>query len=230
MSSLTEQLIAETYAPYLYQDVRGPAGPPPTRASFEVSATASVPAVLLDAARSEAMAAGFGAGWAQGMREATAQMAEDVRRSREQQQERDADRRAALSGAVRAVDRAAAALEARAVPAAEEIEQTLLSLGIALAEALLQRELELSGTVARDALTRVLRLAPAGEPVLVRLSPADHAALLAEDEQPAVATRQLTLEADPTLSPGDAVAICGVTEIDGRLDTAIARLKAVLAP
>jgi flagellar assembly protein FliH len=231
-SSLTETLaesVTGSYLPYHYVDVRGPAQADPIRASFEVSATCSVPPMLLDAAKAEATAAGFAAGWAQGMREASTQMAEDIRLARLREQKHHTSRRTALRSAIAAMDQAVAALEGSAVPAAEQLEQTLLTLGTTLAESLLQRELDRSGTLAQDALARVLRLAPAGEAIQVRLCPADYEVLLADDELPELANRKIELIADPTLSPGDALATSGVTDIDARLSAGMERIKAVLS-
>jgi flagellar assembly protein FliH len=217
--------------PYTYAEVRGPradrAVSVPT--TFEVSATASVPAALLDAARAEATAAGFASGWAQGVREATASMDRDVQESARQAQALTAERRAAVHSALTALDRSADALVSNATETVEQIEDTVLSLAIELAEALLQRELRLSETVARDALARALHFAPAEAPITVRLSPRDHATLN-ENRDPAVAgARQITLVADPSLPNGDAIAICGVTRVDARLSEGLTRVKAVLA-
>jgi flagellar assembly protein FliH len=217
--------------PYIYADVRAPAiaAAPAERASFEVSATASVPSALLASARTEAIAAGFAAGWAQGMNEASTAMANDVRTSAARAAALDSDRRSALAIALAALDRAAAGLEAQAVPAAADIEENLLSIATALAEALLQRELTLSGTAARDAMARVLRLAPTGERIVVQLAPVDHATLTADGALDFAGDRSIVLVADPSLSSGDAVAQCGVTQIDARLSSAMERVRAVLA-
>ena len=42
------------------------------------------------------------------------------------------------------------------------------------------------------------------------------------------ATRSVTLIADPSLQPGDAIARCGATEIDARIVAGIARVREVL--
>ena len=65
-----------------------------------------------------------------------------------------------------------------------------------LAETLLQRELELTGVAARDALARALRLVPDEEPVTVRLAPDDHDILVADEVALAAGTRTVHLIAD----------------------------------
>jgi flagellar biosynthesis/type III secretory pathway protein FliH len=64
--------------------------------------------------------------------------------------------------------------------------------------------------------------------VTVYLSPADHETLTAHPpvDYPG---RTITLEADPALVSGDAVAVSGVTRVDARLSEAIARVRAVLS-
>jgi flagellar assembly protein FliH len=184
---------------------------------------------LLDLARAEATASGYSAGWAQGVREAREQMAADVAASKERTRRFDAERDEAMQKALHALDRAAADLEVRAIPSAEQCEDVLLSFAGELAEALLQRELRGEGA-GPDALARVLALAPINEPITVRLSPADHAAVTNDATSPHLnSQREIALEIDPLLQPGDAVAICGATVIDGRLREGLARVRAVLA-
>ena len=134
-----------------------------------------------------------------------------------------------MHAALAAIDSAAAALAAASTETAEELEDTVLDLAVELAQALLQREIRLSGTTARDALTRALRQVDSDAPVTVRLSVSDHAVLMADAEPYASGQRLITIEPDPSLSPGDAVALCGVTRVDARLMAGLERVKAVLA-
>ncbi len=222
---------ARVGTPYAFADLRAASTPsaPPEHATFELSTTASVPGALLSAARAEAAAAGYASGWAQGMREAQASTAADVRESQALAQRLNAERVERMRTAFIALDQAAAGLALSSSAADDELEDTILSLGIDLAEALLQRELRLSGSVAREALARVLRFTPDDASVTVQLSVADYETLTAEGAPVTPGRRMITFEADESLAPGDAIAVCGVTRVDGRLAEGVARARAVLA-
>lgn len=228
---VAEAFVAEP-APRVHIEAAGSASHPATahqQPVFEATGPAAVPAALLDLARAEATAAGYSAGWAQGVREAREQMAADVAAAQERTRRFDAERDEAMQKALHALDRAAADLEVRAIPSAEQCEDVLLAFAGELAEALLQRELR-NDTAGPDALARVLALAPVNEPITVRLSPADHAAVTSDATSPHLnSQREIALEIDPQLQPGDAVAICAATVIDGRLREGLARVRAVLA-
>jgi flagellar assembly protein FliH len=179
----------------------------------------------------EAQAAGYAAGWAQGQREAfAAAEAEQARREAQAQAEAEAQA-AAVMQALDALAAAAVSLEHRTVPVATELEDAVVRAAFALTETLLGRELAVAEEPGRDAIGRVLALAPAGRPVTVRLHPNDHATL--SGGQSGVITldiegRTVTLVPDPALRSGDAVAECDASMIDARLDTALARVREVL--
>ncbi|MFI5953586.1 FliH/SctL family protein [Cryptosporangium sp. NPDC051539] len=185
----------------------------------------------LTAAKEAAKAAGFAAGWADGKRVAkreaeAARAAADAETRRFQQA-----RQAALQHALQTVAAAAAGLESRAVPAAAEIEDELVSAAFVLAEAVLGRELALADSPGRDAVARALELVPVGRPVLVRINHADYAALTAEadHEGPLVIDgRTVTLEADASLASGDAIAESDATVVDARLSAALLRVGEAL--
>lgn len=202
-----------------------PSSPEPIRL-FEVGTSASVPAELLDRARSAAHAEGYAAGWATGMHAAASRASAEAERVRAENDRAIAEHRARLARSIQALDDAAAALERRAVPAIAEIESLILSSAFAIAEAMVGNVVADAEVRAPAALSRVLALAPAGEPVTVRLSPADHALLAAD--APATGARDVVLVADPELRDGDAVATCGVTEIDARISGGLARVATAL--
>jgi flagellar assembly protein FliH len=184
---------------------------------------------LAAAVRAEAQAAGYATGWAQGRREADIVAQADRDQLLAAAHELTAQHQAAASAALRALAAAGAGLERRALPLAADLEDAVVRTAFALAEAILGRELAVAANPGRDALARVLALASAGRPVVVRLNPADHA-LLCEDGTVAheIDGRTVTLVADGSLASGDAVATCDATEIDARLDTALARVKEAL--
>jgi flagellar assembly protein FliH len=182
--------------------------------------------------RTEAQAAGYAAGWAQGRHEADIAARAERDQLLAAAQQLAAEHAAAAGRALEALVSAAGGLERRALPLAAELEDAVVRTAFALVEAILGRELAVAASPGRDALARVLALAPSGRPVVVRLNPADHA-MLTDDGAPAAVAhefggRAVTLVADPSLRSGDAVADCDATEIDGRLDTALTRAKEVL--
>ena len=115
------------------------------------------------------------------------------------------------------------------MPTAEQFEDLILSAALAIAEALVGHVLHDDESRSRGVLAHALSLVPEREDVQIRLHPADHAALVADAAGAArAATRSVTLIADPSLQPGDAVARCGATEIDARIAAGIARVREVL--
>jgi flagellar assembly protein FliH len=198
---------------------------------FEVASSA-VPDDLLAEARKAAQAAGYAAGWASGIQAARVVAEAEAHAARVETERAAAERRMRLQQAFTALDHAAAALELRAVPHAEVLEDLVVTSALSIAEALVGHALDDTPVRARDALMRVLSLSPAGEPVQVRMSPADYATLHGSEADslvPQAIARSVELIEDATLQPGDAVATCGATEIDGRIGSGIARIREVLA-
>jgi flagellar assembly protein FliH len=174
-----------------------------------------------------AQAAGYAAGWAAGGRAAAEQMAAQRARADAEAQQMLAAYAARLDAAVAALERAAADLERRAAQPAAEAEEVIATVAYAVAEAVIGRELATASDPAGDAVRRALALAPQGCDVTVRLAPEDAAAL--EGVELGSAARQVTVVPDPSLRSGDAVAECGATTFDARIDAALARIKEVLA-
>jgi flagellar assembly protein FliH len=118
---------------------------------------------------------------------------------------------------------AAAELERRTVPVADELSESVLAAALVLAQAVLGRELAIATDGGADALRRALDLAPRHRPVTVRLSPQDLATLGVHDSTVEIGGRAVTLVPDATLAAGDAVAVCDATEVDARLGAALDR-------
>lgn len=177
-------------------------------------------------AREQARVEGYAAGWSEGRREAQARMQAEL--DAHHQQVEDERRRHAvhLEAALRALSTAARALEVRSAPAADEVTEAACHLAFALCEQLLGRELELAAEPGLDAIRRAISLAPQGRAVVVRLNPADLAALGAAPTE--LDDRPLHLVADPTLRSGDAVAECDASVIDARLGEALERVRGIL--
>jgi flagellar assembly protein FliH len=207
-----------------------PASPAAGLAFFEVASGAAVPDELLASARATARAQGWSTGWAEGMRAAAARAEGELARQRAEHAALIAEQHAEVQRAVAALRDAAAELERRALPTVDEMETLLLRSAFAVAETLVGHALLDDETRAPAALARALALAPVGEPVTVRLSPTDHARLIAAGAADPERGRSVTLIADAALEPGDAVATTGATEIDARIRTGIARVREVLAP
>ena len=205
------------------------------RLAFDFASDAGVPDQLVEQARAEARAVGYAQGWAHGLRDAAESQAAEraaadaeraaVRNRQEQQ----------VGSALQALEAATADLRQRTMRVTDDIEDQILAAAVELAEALLGRELRDPEVAAPAALARVLRLAPATEPVTVWLNPADHETLTAPHGTALVGSvegatgRALTLETDPELQPGDARARCGSTTIDARLSAGVARLREYLS-
>jgi flagellar assembly protein FliH len=207
-----------------------PAAPSPAGnlSLFEVAAAAAVPDDLLADARAAARAEGYSAGWAAGMRAAGERAAAEAAERQADHDRLLAEARDELRRAVGALDAAAAALEQRVLPTTAELETLLLESAFGVAEALVGAALRDDATRAPAALARVLALAPEGEPLTVRLHPADHALLTADADLLGTVGRTVTLVADPALAPGDALASAGATEIDARIRDGVARVREVL--
>ena len=203
--------------------------------AFDFASDAGVPDQLVEQARAEARAVGYAQGWAHGLRDAAESQAAEravadaeraALRNRQEQQ---------VSSALQGLQAAAADLRQRTMSITDDIEDQILAAAVKLAEALLGRELRDPEVAAPAALARVLRLAPANEPVTVWLNPIDHTTLTAPNGTALIGSvegatgRGLTFETDPELQPGDARARCGSTTIDARLSAGVARLREYLS-
>ncbi len=171
---------------------------------------------------SSAQARGYGAGYAEGLRRAAAE-------HRAAEHRRDTELRESLAAAdattrrsAAAVAAAAAALRALTMPVIEDAEHALVEGALELAEAILQREVADGHVSAADTLRRVLASLPHDELATVRLNPVD-AATVAVDGEPS-----LTVVADESIAPGDAVAVLRDGWLDARIGAAVERAKTVL--
>lgn len=203
----------------------------PEQLNFTMDTSSAIPARLLTQARADAASIGYAQGWAHGLTDAHRSKAADLAAARAEQRQHVAERTARLGSALSALAQGAAQLETMAVPTCEQIEDTILAVAVELAEALLGRELALPDAAGPAALARIMALAPAGEPVTVRLNPTDAATLDADGGAELRATisgtagRALRLHADTDLQSGDAIARCGATTIDARLSAGLQRLR-----
>jgi flagellar assembly protein FliH len=180
---------------------------------------------LQTSGESDGFTRGHAAGYAAGLRKAEVE-ANLLRAHLEAQKAaalKEGQRR--LAAAVALLEAAATALRARTAPVLAEADDALTAAGLALAEAVLGRELSDATMGAKAALGRAFSVADSEAIVAVRLHPADLALLTAER----ATTTQVTLVADPSLTRGDAVAEYPDGELDARIGTALARARAALA-
>jgi flagellar assembly protein FliH len=197
----------------------------------EFQLTGGVPVEYLEAAQRQARAVGYAQGWTQGLREAAASQAVVAEQARIEQDAAARRHAAQVDSAIQAVLRAAEQVRQTVVEVTDQLSDRMLAAAVELAAVLLGQQLADPEVAASAALRRVLDELPAGQPVTIRLSPQDYATLtgpvgaelIAAVE--ANAASRISLESDPTLSPGDALARSAATSIDARLTAALARLR-----
>lgn len=180
---------------------------------------------LVDAAGGAARAQGYAMGWAEGRRAALARAEAD---RAERARVHDTEHAGAVAEVVSTADallRAADRLHAESRAHLDALAGAAVDLALRLAEAVLDRELQVATDPGRDALRRALAALPEPGPVTVRLHPDDLAALGPDAVQDRVAVR-----ADATLARGDAVAETGTCTVDATIAGALARAREVLLP
>ncbi len=177
---------------------------------------------LADRTRAAAEAQGYAVGWAQGKREAEAgerlAAVERDARLRSEESRRHAEHTAAVTG----LREAAAALRDATTEVCTHVEETASELACALTAEILG--LTVAAVTPADVVRRVLALVPNGPLATVRLSPA-----VCRDAAAADLPDSVTLRADPTLGPADAVVELEDHVLDLRVDQALARVREVLS-
>jgi flagellar assembly protein FliH len=155
--------------------------------------------------------AGYEAGFASGMAQATFSASEAENR-----------RSAEVTRAVSALMEAAVALRLRQSEDLAVIEDELTAAAFEIATVVLDRELTVAASPGADAIARALALAPDGDTV-VRLNPAD-VETLGDIE----CSRELTVVPDPSVESGGCIAEVGACRIDAQLSTALDRVRKAL--
>nr|WP_297423432.1 FliH/SctL family protein [uncultured Actinotalea sp.] len=180
-------------------------------------------------AAERARSAGFAAGFAAGARAAAEETAALRTRLAAEHLAAEGARQDAVGGALGVLERAVAAAAGRTAPVVDDARRTLLEAALALAEAVLQRELTPGPAGARALLDRALAV-PADLGVhTIRLHPADLAhvrAVLASGERSL--PDGVALVADPRLRPGDAVSEHPTGYLDAQISTALDRARRAL--
>lgn len=125
-----------------------------------------------------------------------------------------------------AIDSLLNQLEQRSSELSDRMATEAVDLALQIAEAVLGRELAVASDPGADAIARCLEIAPSTGDLVARLHPDDATRL---GEVLGLADRQLTVVADPSLQPGDAVVTINDSTIDARLAEALRRVGEVLA-
>jgi flagellar assembly protein FliH len=170
-------------------------------------------------------------GWERGLlqgQEAARQEAAARDRARSQQADAETARRdndwAQLLAAVQA---GVAEFDARDVPIFRDVDHTVATMAVHLAEALVGRHLEVGELPALDAVQRALALAPRHSEAIVRLHPDD--ARRVPDLSDALPGGAVRVVADPSIEVGGCIVEAGNRTIDAQLGPALQRLREVLA-
>jgi flagellar assembly protein FliH len=198
---------------------------PANRPSFRLG---DVYAEELARLREHARREGYAVGHAEGVQAAGAVVAEAERAAEARLAEVQARWERRLVSATAALGAAVTQLEEAALPVAEDVRDSVVSIVMTLVEDLLCRELAIADSPALDAVRRALTLCPADAPTVVRLHPDD----LAELPEEALAELPATVRVvgDLSVERAGAVAETGPSRVDAQLGTALERVRAVLAP
>lgn len=191
--------------------LRGQAGRHATAATFTASLPERSPSPATDS--SDPIAQARAAGYEEGYRAARAEAEAGSQAGRDEQLRRLAD--ALVSAAAEAGTARAATLT---VATREAVE-----LAFELAEALVQRELQLASDVGVQAVTRAVGLLPNGEDLVVRLHPDD--VVTAEELGSVVADASVKVVADPDVEPGGCVVEAGPCHVDAQIGAALRRAR-----
>jgi flagellar assembly protein FliH len=181
----------------------------------------------LERLRQQAHAEGFAAGHAEGLGVAESVVAQTEQAAAERLAEVQARWERRLVSATAALGAAVARLDEAALPVAEDIRESILSVVVTLVEDLLGRELALADSPGLDAVRRALTFAPTDAPVVVRVHPDDLAEVPAEAL--AALPDSVTVVGDQSVERAGAVAETGPQRIDAQLGAALERVQAVLA-
>jgi flagellar assembly protein FliH len=127
-----------------------------------------------------------------------------------------------VQDAVAFLENAALFVRAQLSDELDRLAKGATSLALALAQTVLQRELELAADPGGEAIARALALVPGVAPAVARCNPADLAVL------GPVQSQNLTLVPDESVGRGGCLLDTGSTLVDARIETAISRVQAIL--
>jgi flagellar assembly protein FliH len=174
---------------------------------------------LAESTRAAARAQGYSVGWAEGLREARQQAADDAAQAEQLRARSEAARDAEHAAAMSTLAGAIADLHTITEQSVTRIEDQASELAWLLTRELLGHEL---GTAGVDVVRRVLNLLPDEPVIAVRLHPDDVAGATEISDQ------GIPLRADASLRPGDALVEAADHVLDLRLDAAVERVREAL--
>lgn len=179
---------------------------------------------LAERTRDAARAQGYAVGWAEGRQEAMERaetMAQASQRAAEQREaQRDAEHRRALA----ALQAAAAELRGAVAEACDRVASQASELAFEVTRELVGQELSVTEDPGAGVVQRVLAILPVAHFATVRL----HPVIVESSAARALAEQGVTLRADPTLDPDDAIVEVDDAAIDLRIEGALARLRQAL--
>lgn len=172
-------------------------------------------------------AQGYARGWAEGRQAAEAAVAQAQAEAAERRAVAEQAWRGDHAAVIAALEAAARELRASLDEACAAVEARAVDAALALAEAVVGRELALTDAPGADAVRRVLSVLPHDVTVFtVRMNPADVTGLDAD----AFDGLSVTVVADPAVARGDALAETDTMVIDASVDAALTRVREVLVP
>jgi len=177
-----------------------------------------------DSRDDQARVAGHAAGYAAGLREAEARVADRIAALEADTSASISHGRARVDLAVALLNSAVAALDSRTVPVLETAHATLAESAMLIAEAVVASELSDAGVAARSALHRALDSVDVGVVHTVRMNPSD-LATLGPDVLDAAG---VSFTPDASLRRGDAVTDFPDGYLDARIGSALARVKTAI--
>lgn len=128
-----------------------------------------------------------------------------------------------ISAAITNLENAALFVRAQLSDELDRVAKGAAHLAMALTEAVLQRELELSRDPGSEALARALDLVPTSAAATVRCNPADL------EQMGTLEHSLLTFVPDRSIGRGGCVLETGATLVDARIETALERVRAIFA-
>jgi flagellar assembly protein FliH len=170
---------------------------------------------LVDGALADGFRAGYEAGFETGLAEAATAAVD-----------REHARAVQIQSVVAQLGQVAEQLRVREGTAVEQVEYAVANAAYEIAEMLLGRELQLSGSLGRDAILRALQFAPEDGMVTARLHPDDVATL--GDPDAVLPGRALAVVADESLLPGDCIVDVAGCRVDARMSSARERIAELL--
>jgi flagellar assembly protein FliH len=172
-------------------------------------------------------AQGYARGWTEGRRAGHAEALAEAAQASRARAEEEVARQQEHDLVVQALESAARELRDRLDDVCAAIEARVVDTALALAEAVVGRELAVATEPGADAVRRALRVLPHDvRSFAVRLHPDDAGRL-----DPSVLEGfSVTVVTDPRLARGDAVAETDTLVVDASIGAALGRVREVLAP